>query len=128
MLIPQNIRTVDDAKRIVNERNMTHVKIGLFDIDGIMRGKYLRKEKFFAALDQGLAFCDVILGWDSDDQLYEGVGVKYTGWHTGYPDTEAQLDLTTYRKIPWEDDLPFFLGDFAKPSGWPCGSWIIGAK
>ena len=26
---------------------MTHVKIGLFDIDGIMRGKYLRKEKFF---------------------------------------------------------------------------------
>ena len=79
MLTPQDINSVDDAKRIVSERNLSHVKIGLFDIDGVMRGKYLRKEKFFAALDKGLAFCDVVLGWDSGDQLYEGVGVEYTG-------------------------------------------------
>ena len=55
MLTPQDINSVDDAKRIVSERNLSHVKIGLFDIDGVMRGKYLRKEKFFAALDKGLA-------------------------------------------------------------------------
>ncbi len=113
MLIPQNIRTVDDAKRIVNERNMTHVKIGLFDIDGIMRGKYLRKEKFFAALDQGLAFCDVILGWDSDDQLYEGVGVKYTGWHTGYPDAPVRVVPSTCRDIPFEPGMLLFICEFA---------------
>ena len=65
MLESMHVRTPADAKRIVEERNLTHVKIGLFDVDGVMRGKYLRKEKFFAALDKGLAFCDVVLGWDS---------------------------------------------------------------
>ena len=37
--------------------------------------------------------------------------VSYTGWHTGYPDAPARLDLSTFRKIPWENDLPFFLGE-----------------
>ena len=46
MLESVHVRTPADAKRIVEERNLTHVKIGLFDVDGVMRGKYLRKEKF----------------------------------------------------------------------------------
>ncbi len=34
------------------------------------------------------------------------------GWHTGYPDAKATIDLSTFRKIPWENDIPFFLGEF----------------
>ena len=113
MLTPQDINSVDDAKRIVSERNLSHVKIGLFDIDGVMRGKYLRKEKFFAALDKGLAFCDVVLGWDSGDQLYEGVGVEYTGWHTGYPDAPVQVVPGSCRDIPFEPGMLLFLCEFA---------------
>ena len=48
-----------------------------------MRGKYMGRDKFFSALDKGFGFCDVVLGWDSNDQLYDNV--KYTGWHTAYP-------------------------------------------
>jgi glutamine synthetase len=113
VLTPQDINSVDDAKRIVSERNLSHVKIGLFDIDGVMRGKYLRKEKFFAALDKGLAFCDVVLGWDSGDQLYEGVGVEYTGWHTGYPDAPVQVVPGSCRDIPFEPGMLLFLCEFA---------------
>ena len=113
MLKPQDINSVDDAKRIVSERNLSHVKIGLFDIDGVMRGKYLRKEKFFAALDKGLAFCDVVLGWDSGDQLYEGVGVEYTGWHTGYPDAPVRVLPGSCRDIPFEPGMLLFLCEFA---------------
>lgn len=31
--------------------------------------------------------------------------VKFTGYHTGYHDTLAVVDLQTYRKIPWENDI-----------------------
>lgn len=112
MLESKQVRTAEDAKRIVEERNLTHVKIGLFDIDGVMRGKYLRKEKFFAALDKGLAFCDVVLGWDSSDQLYEGVGVEFTGWHTGYPDAPVRVVPESCRDIPFEPGMLLFLCQF----------------
>ena len=81
MLDPRSIKTVVDAKQIVEERDLTHVKVGLFDIDGVMRGKYMSKAKFFSALDNGFGFCDVVLGWDCKDQLYDNV--TYTGWHIG---------------------------------------------
>ena len=85
------------------------VKIAFTDIDGILRGKYIAVEKFLSVLEQGTAFCDVIFGWDAVDTAYDNV--QYTGWHTGYPDAPARIDLSTFRKIPWEGDLPFFLGD-----------------
>ncbi|NDH41233.1 MAG: glutamine synthetase, partial [Gammaproteobacteria bacterium] len=112
MLESKQVRTAEDAKRIVEGRNLTHVKIGLFDVDGVMRGKYLRKEKFFAALDKGLAFCDVVLGWDSSDQLYEGVGVEFTGWHTGYPDAPVRVVPESCRDIPFEPGMLLFLCQF----------------
>jgi glutamine synthetase len=87
------------------------VKVAVADIDGVLRGKYLHKDKFLAAVDGGFGFCNVVFGWDSADQCYDNCG--YTGWHTGYPDATARIDLSTSRTIPWEDSLPFFLGDFS---------------
>ena len=57
-----------------------------------------------------MGFCDVTFGWDAGDVAYDNA--KYTGWHTGYPDAQVKLDVDTFRKIPWEDNIPFFLGDF----------------
>ena len=48
---PRKVKTAEDARRIVRERDLSHVKVGVFDIDGILRGKYLRRDKFFSALD-----------------------------------------------------------------------------
>lgn len=85
------------------------VKIAFTDIDGVLRGKYISTDKFLSAAENGSGFCDVIFGWDAADISYDNV--KYTGWHTGYPDAPARIDLSTFRKIPWEGDVPFFLGD-----------------
>ncbi|HWQ37609.1 MAG TPA: glutamine synthetase [Burkholderiales bacterium] len=105
------VRTAADAKKIVGERKLTHVKVGVFDIDGIMRGKYMAREKFFSALDKGFGFCDVVLGWDSNDQLYDCV--KYTGWHTGYPDAPVRILPESCRDLPFEPGMLLFLGEFA---------------
>jgi len=85
------------------------VKIAFTDMDGILRGKYISTEKFLSVADNHIGFCDVIFGWDAGDVTYDNV--QYTGWHTGYPDAKGRIDLSTFRKIPWEDDLPFFLGE-----------------
>ena len=89
MLEPRQVKTIADAKAIVEQRNLTHVKVGVFDIDGIMRGKYMSRAKFLSALESGYGFCDVVLGWDCQDQLYDNV--QFTGWHTGYPDAPVRI-------------------------------------
>jgi glutamine synthetase len=110
MMRPEDVRSVADAKKIVSERKLTHVKVGVFDIDGILRGKYMSREKFFGALDKGFGFCDVVLGWDSNDQLYDNV--QYTGWHTGYPDAPVRILPDTCRDLPFEPGMLLFLAEF----------------
>lgn len=93
------------------------VKVAITDIDGILRGKYISVEKFLSVIENQTGFCDVVFGWDANDAAYDNT--TYTGWHTGYPDAPALLDLTTFRKIPWENDLPFFLGELIDGQGRP---------
>jgi glutamine synthetase len=93
------------------------VKVAFTDIDGILRGKYISSEKFLSVIETGMSFCTVIFGWDAADVAYDNV--QYTGWHTGYPDTLAVLDINTFRKIPWENDTPFFLGELTDSKGNP---------
>ena len=87
-----------------------YVKVAIVDIDGVLRGKYLDKGKFLSATRSGFGFCNVVFGWDTGDQCYDNAA--YTGWQSGYPDAEVRLDLTTFRRIPWEDGRPFLLGEF----------------
>ncbi|KTD42477.1 glutamine synthetase family protein [Legionella quateirensis] len=110
MLKSREVHSIEDAKRIVEERQLTHVKVGIFDIDGVMLGKYMSREKFFSALEHGFAFCDVILGWDSKDKLYDNV--QYTGWHTGYPDAHVRIIPSTCRDIVFEDNQLLFMAEF----------------
>lgn len=93
------------------------VKLAFADIDGVLRGKYISAEKFASVAEKGTTFCDVIFGWDAADVLYDKPGV--TGWHTGYPDSPASIDLSTFRTIPWENDIPFFLGELNTHDGKP---------
>ena len=107
--------TTEEIKQEIANHPAVKVKVAVTDMDGVLRGKVMHRDKFLSALDGGFGFCSVVFGWDAIDTAYDNA--KFTGWHTGYPDVDAQLDPSTYRKIPWEDDLPFFLGDFSGGSG-----------
>jgi glutamine synthetase len=100
-----------DLRSYLTDKGIEHVKVGVFDTDGILRGKYLSREKFLGGLDKNLGFCDVILGWDSNDQLYDNT--KFTGWHTAYPDAAVRVLPATQRDIPFEPKTVLFLGEFA---------------
>ena len=87
------------------------VKVALTDIDGVHRGKYVSRDKMLAALESGFGFCDVVLGWDTQDQLYDNVA--FTGWHTGYPDAQVRVLPETCRPLSLEDDTLLFLAEFS---------------
>ncbi len=111
--------TPAEIKKDLERRGIEHVKVGGFDIDGVLRGKYVSLSKFLGAMESGFGFCDVVFGWDLDDQLYQDAHDKnaVTGWHSGYPDAHAKLDLSTYRVLPWEPKTAAFLVDFFHPDG-----------
>jgi glutamine synthetase len=115
--------TLAEAKRFVEESAHTHFKIAVTDIDGVLRGKYIGRDKMLSALDNGLGFCDVIVGWDSNDQLYDNV--TYTGWHTAYPDAPVRLLPETMRVLPFENDAPLFLGELAEQAEAICPRGLL---
>ena len=108
---PEQVRTAAQARAIVEERALQHVKVGVFDNDGILRGKYIDRDKFFAALDKGFGFCDVVLGWDSNDRQYDNV--SFTGWHTAFPDAQVRVLPESCRALPLEGNMLLFLGEFS---------------
>jgi glutamine synthetase len=109
--------TAKEIIQYVKDHPSGKVKIAFCDIDGVLRGKYMSTEKFLSVIDNETSFCDVIFGWDAADVAYDNA--SFTGWHTGYPDAAARIDLSTFRKIPWEQDLPFFLGEMMEDKNKP---------
>lgn len=99
----------------LNEKDIRKIKFAFADIDGVLRGKIINKQKFIDGLQDGYGFCDVVFGWDSSDTCYDQVAL--TGWHTGYPDRPCRIDIDTFRTIPWQNDIPFFIADFSKADG-----------
>lgn len=111
-------KTVASALSYIRERGLNEVKVGVFDVDGIFRGKYMARDKFESALEKGFGFCNVVLGWDSNDQLYDNVRVS--GWHNGYKDVEVRVVPETMRTIPFENDIPLFIAEFTGEAGAVC--------
>ncbi len=108
---------IAELRRELAARGIRQAKVGGFDVDGVFRGKYLSLDKLWGALEGGFGFCDVVFGWDLGDELYDNSEV--TGWHTGYPDALARVDLDSLRVIPWEPDTAAFIVDFEGPDGAP---------
>jgi glutamine synthetase len=101
---------IDDLLHQLEVAGTEKVKLAITDIDGVLRGKVIGFDKFKSIAEKGFGFCDVVFGWDAGDQAYDNGA--FTGWHTGYPDAMAVVDVGTMRRVPWEDGLSFFLADF----------------
>jgi glutamine synthetase len=114
---PQAKPTTHEILEEIRRSPTGKVKVAIADTDGILRGKYLHRDKFFSAVDTGFGFCNVVFGWDSADVCYDNS--SYTGWHSGYPDALARIDLSTFRRVPWDGQVPFFLADFEDGAGKP---------
>jgi glutamine synthetase len=104
--------TVDDLPGLLANDNA--VKLAGIDVDGILRGKLVSKKKFLSIAETGFGFCSVIFGWDMHDMTYMRE-LKVSNKENGYRDIIAMVDLNSFRRIPWENDVPFFLVSFLDP-------------
>ena len=108
---------IEELRREFEDKGIRKVKVGGFDVDGVLRGKYISLDKFWSSVEKGFGFCDVIFGWDISDQLYDNA--KVTGWDTGYPDALARIDISTFRVLPDAPDTANFIVDFYTQDGAP---------
>jgi glutamine synthetase len=106
-----------ELKEAFEQRGIRRVKVGGFDLDGVLRGKYISFDKLWSAIDKGFGFCNVIFGWDIGDVLYDNA--RITGWHTGYPDMLAKIDLSSFRVLPSEPGTAHLLCDFWQDASTP---------
>ena len=94
------------------ERGVRQVLLGITDIDGVLRGKYVSLQKFASLFEKGGGFCDCVFGWDMNDQLYDSGPEAVTGWHSGFPDARYRLIVASERALP-PDGTPYFIAEFA---------------
>ncbi len=104
------VSSVEELERALDQHGIRRFKMAAFDVDGVMRGKYVERSKFLSSAKSGFGFCNVVLGWDSGDQLVDGL--KVAGWHNGYEDAPVGLDLGTLRRVPFEPDTAMLIGSF----------------
>ena len=82
--------SVQEAIDRVKQSPAGKVKLAVVDIDGVLRGKYLHKDKFLSAVEGGLRVLQRGVRLGLGDVCYDNA--RYTGWHTGYPDAVARID------------------------------------
>jgi glutamine synthetase len=78
------------------------------DSDGVLRGKVMSKEKFLSIVQGGFGFSSAVFGWDMQDMLYT-TDARVSPPDSGYSDFVAVPDLASFRRIPWEENIPLFL-------------------
>jgi len=112
MAVPSGPITAESLVELLRDDNK--VKLAGLDVDGMLRGKVVSTKKFLSIAKEGFGFCSVIFGWDMHDLLYMKE-LKISNKENGYHDIIAIPDLNSFRRIPWEDNIPFFLVSFFDP-------------
>jgi glutamine synthetase len=101
---------------LIEKNQVRTVKIGGGDLDGVYRGKRVSAEQFLsAAAGEGFPQCDVIFGWDIQDEVIGSL--PFSNWETGFGDVVMRPDLTTFAIVPWEEGCASVICDFYTEDG-----------
>ncbi|RKP34028.1 hypothetical protein BJ085DRAFT_38418, partial [Dimargaris cristalligena] len=97
-------------------RHDARVKVAMIDIDGVFRCKTFLKEKVLSSFEDGFDFIPILFGWDVMDMPYT-VPTPFGNAEEGFGDVWARLDTRSFRRLPLEDNMPFFLLRIADRAG-----------
>ena len=102
----------------VRKSSSVKVKVACSDIDGVLRGKYLHRDKFFGAavwrlrlLRRGVRLGLAATSATTTPRSPAGSTASPTRWRASTSDTA--------RHVPWDGGVPFFLGEFVNADGSP---------
>lgn len=102
--------SIPDLTAYLDEAEIRVHKVAVVDIDGVLRGKTVSRDKFLSSLSEGFGFCDVVLGWDVADVPYDNGSLS--GPFTAFRDAPVALDTRSLRLVPGEPNTILALGEF----------------
>jgi glutamine synthetase len=105
------------ATELLRRHNVRTVRIGGSDLDGVYRGKRVSAEQFLASAEEGFPQCDVLFGWDIQDEVIGSL--PFSNWEIGFGDVVMRPDLSTLAVVPWEEDSAAVVCDFFTEAGEP---------
>jgi glutamine synthetase len=103
---------MDDISTITVIENSKHElsTLGVFDIDGVFRGKKISKSKLLQSLYNGVGFSDIVFGWDIKDCVYDDC--MASSIKTGFSDVPVVADLSSMRTNYLGNGEPLLIGNF----------------
>ncbi len=106
-----------DVKKMIDDKPIEFVKIGAPDIEGVYRGKRVAAKHFLNSLEEGFAQCDVLFGWDIAENVLPNL--KVSNWERGFADIVMKPDLSTFARVPWEENVASCICDLWTEHGDP---------
>jgi glutamine synthetase len=110
--------SVEELHALVRGGELDTVVLAFPDMQGRLQGKRFAATFFLdEVLQHGAEGCNYLLAVDVDLNTVDG----YTmcSWETGYGDFAMRPDLSTLRRVPWNDGTAMLIADLAWNDGGP---------
>ncbi|MFJ8587041.1 glutamine synthetase family protein [Streptomyces sp. NPDC093595] len=110
--------TVDELRSLVASGEIDTVVLAFPDMQGRLQGKRFAAPFFLSdVLEHGTEGCNYLLAVDVELNTVDGY--EMSSWTKGYGDFAMRPDLTTLRRVPWNDGTALLIADLAWSDGTP---------
>src|SRR5215204_4492431 len=104
--------TLEQLRTAVFDGRIDTVLLALTDMQGRLQGKRMTAQHFLEeVVAHGAEACNYLLAVDVDMNTVEGYSIS--SWERGYGDFEMKPDLSTLRRVPWQEGTAMCLVDIA---------------
>ncbi|GGP04768.1 glutamine synthetase [Nonomuraea glycinis] len=112
--------TVDELREEVARGRIDTVLLALADMQGRLQGKRLSARYFLEeVLRHGSEGCNYLLAVDVEMNTVGGYAMS--SWDRGYGDFVMRPDLSTLRRVPWQEGTALVMADL----GWEDGADVV---
>ena len=114
--------SVDELRALVASGEIDTVVLAFPDMQGRLQGKRFAAPFFLdEVLDHGTEGCNYLLAVDTEMNTVDGY--EMSSWDRGYGDFAMRPDLSTLRRVPWNEATAMVTADLA----WSDGSPVVAA-
>ncbi|MFF8609296.1 glutamine synthetase family protein [Streptomyces sp. NPDC015346] len=114
--------SVEELRALVASGEIDTVVLAFPDMQGRLQGKRFAAPFFLDdVLDHGTEGCNYLLAVDTEMNTVDGY--EMSSWDRGYGDFAMLPDLTTLRRVPWNEGTAMLIADLA----WSDGSPVVAA-
>ncbi|MCX4821873.1 glutamine synthetase family protein [Streptomyces sp. NBC_01142] len=112
----------EELRALVASGEIDTVVLAFPDMQGRLQGKRFAAPFFLdEVLEHGTEGCNYLLAVDTEMNTVDGY--EMSSWESGYGDFAMHPDLTTLRRVPWNEGTALLVADLA----WNDGSPVVAA-